>query len=212
MANWNNLKASISNVIKTNGNKEITGQNLCAVLLSIVNNIGGNATFAGAATLTTLPASIDGPIFYLASAEGTYPNFGNITLAKGEIAFLVNTSGTWEKKSIGASKSYVDEIDVKYSKVVDTQDKSITTLKLDVQSIKDSINTISTQLKQTEIEITEKETSTTISYGKDRIPEVKVLSSTSNGWEVVIADIIYTTDGQIIVSWKTPINGKIIIN
>lgn len=212
MANWNNLKASISNVIKTNGNKEITGQNLCAVLLSIVNNIGGNSTFAGAATLTTLPDSVDGPIFYLASTEGTYPNFNNITLAKGEIAFLVNASGTWEKRLIGASKSYVDEIDIKYSRAVNTQNESIAKLELDMQSTKNSISAISKQLKQTEVEITEKETSTTISYGKDRIPEVKVLSSTSNGWEAVIADVIYTTDGQIIVSWKTPINGKIIIN
>lgn len=46
MANWTTLKAAIANVIKTNGNQEITGAVLQSILNSIVNAIGENATYA----------------------------------------------------------------------------------------------------------------------------------------------------------------------
>ena len=46
---WNNLKAAIAAVIKTNDNQEITGANLQNVLFSIVNMLGANAAYAGIA-------------------------------------------------------------------------------------------------------------------------------------------------------------------
>ena len=46
MANWSTLKAAIANVIKTNGNQEITGAVLQNTLNSIVSAVGENATFA----------------------------------------------------------------------------------------------------------------------------------------------------------------------
>lgn len=102
MANWNDLKASVAEVIKTNGNQEITGQILQNVLSSIISNLGENATFVGIATPTTNPGTPDGPVFYLASQSGTYSNFSGIILDKSDIYVLSNASdNTWESKAVG---------------------------------------------------------------------------------------------------------------
>lgn len=102
MANWDNLKAAIQDVIKENGNEEITGQVLQNTLLSIVNNLGENATFAGVATPTTNPGTPDGVIFYIATQQGTYQYFNNLVVNKGETAiFLYKTS--WTKISVAVA-------------------------------------------------------------------------------------------------------------
>lgn len=102
MANWDNLKAAIQDVIKENGNEEITGQVLQNTLLSIVNNLGENATFAGFATPTTNPGTPDGVIFYIATQQGTYQYFNNLVVNKGETAiFLYKTS--WTKISVAVA-------------------------------------------------------------------------------------------------------------
>lgn len=102
MANWDNLKAAIQDVIKENGNEEITGQVLQNTLLSIVNNLGENATFAGLATPTTNPGTPDGVIFYVATQQGTYQYFNNLVVNKGETAiFLYKTS--WTKISVAVA-------------------------------------------------------------------------------------------------------------
>lgn len=59
MANYQELKQAIADVIKTNGNQEITGAILQNVLKSIVSVIGENATFAGIATPETNPGTPD---------------------------------------------------------------------------------------------------------------------------------------------------------
>ena len=102
MANWDNLKAAIQDVIKENGNEEITGQVLQNTLLSIVNNLGENATFAGLATPATNPGTPDGVIFYIATQQGTYQYFNNLVVNKGETAiFLYKTS--WTKISVAVA-------------------------------------------------------------------------------------------------------------
>lgn len=102
MANWDNLKSAIQDVIKENGNEEITGQVLQNTLLSIVNNLGENATFAGVATPTTNPGTPDGVIFYIATQQGTYQYFNNLVVNKGETAmFLYKTS--WTKISVAVA-------------------------------------------------------------------------------------------------------------
>lgn len=57
MADYIKLKDAITEVIKTNGNQEITGQILQNTLLSIVNVIGEDRTFAGVAELDTNPGN-----------------------------------------------------------------------------------------------------------------------------------------------------------
>lgn len=94
MANWTALKAAIAAVIKTNGNKEITGAVLQSTLNTIVSNLGENATFKGVATTTTAPGTIDANVFYLATNIGVYANF-NITLSQKGLYIFRNDGSTW---------------------------------------------------------------------------------------------------------------------
>ena len=103
MANWDILKKAISDVVKTNDNREITGASLQSVLHSIVSNVGANATFAGIATPSTNPSTHDGPVFYLASTSGVYTKFSSITVTSSEIAILTWDNGVWKKQSMPLS-------------------------------------------------------------------------------------------------------------
>ena len=100
MGTFENLKSAIKDVIKTNGNNEITGELLQQTLLAIVNSLGKNATFAGIATPTTNPGSPDQNVIYLAVAPGNYANFNAIALLPGEIAIISNNNGFWEKHTL----------------------------------------------------------------------------------------------------------------
>ena len=101
MTNWTKLKKAIADVIKTNGNQEITGAIMQQTLISIVENLGDNAQFGGVAVPSTVPADTDGSLFYLAATQGTYPNFNNIEVDASEMAvFTKNTAGTWVKTSL----------------------------------------------------------------------------------------------------------------
>lgn len=101
MANWIKLKKAIADVIKANGNEEITGAIMQQTLISIVDNLGSNAQFGGVAVPSTVPADTDGSVFYLASTQGTYPNFSGIEVDASEMAvFTKNTAGTWVKTSL----------------------------------------------------------------------------------------------------------------
>ena len=100
MANWQILKAAIADVIKTNGNQEITGQVLQNVLNNIISNLGANATFADIATPSTNPGTPDGPVFYLATQSGIYSNFGG-AIVENEAAILLYNGSAWVKKATG---------------------------------------------------------------------------------------------------------------
>lgn len=100
MANWNVLKTTIANVIKTNGNQEITGAVLQNVLSSIVSNVGLYSTYIGFANTLTNVGVPDGPVFLIANTEGVYSNLGGIELKKGEIAILRYDNGVWVKHTI----------------------------------------------------------------------------------------------------------------
>lgn len=80
MGNYEQLKQAVSDVIKTNGNQEITGAIMQNALLTIISTVGDNATFAGIATPTTNPGTPDQNVFYLASEPGVYSNFGGVEL------------------------------------------------------------------------------------------------------------------------------------
>lgn len=98
MGNYDELKQAVSDVIKTNGNQEITGQVLQNTLLSIINIVGANATFAGIATPETNPGTPDQNVFYIAYDSGKYVNFGNITL-DDEVAIIAIDNNRWIKKT-----------------------------------------------------------------------------------------------------------------
>lgn len=94
MANYTVLKAAIADVVKTNGNNEITGQLLQDALLSIINNVGKGATYLGNATPGTSPGVQDGNVFYIAFQKGVYPNFGGVEVT-GDIATIKNSVDGW---------------------------------------------------------------------------------------------------------------------
>ena len=96
---WDNLKASIASVVRTNNNQEITGANLQSVLNTIVNSVGANATFAGVATPSTSPGTPDGPVFWIAG-PGTYSNFGQLTVVGDVLGVFVWSDSAWHYDSI----------------------------------------------------------------------------------------------------------------
>ena len=95
MTMWEELKASIIETIKQNGNNEITGNILQNILLTMVSALGENAQMAGEATPTTNPGTPDNKVFYVAQQPGVYSNFGGYTLQSGTIAFLFWDSEQW---------------------------------------------------------------------------------------------------------------------
>lgn len=120
MGNYEQLKAAIAAVIKANGGQEITGDVLQSALLSMVSNIGSNATFAGFAKPDTNPGAPDQNIFYIAYESGTYSNFSGIILQK-EIVFFVNKNGIWEKEETGiASFEKMEELEILTNTILNT--------------------------------------------------------------------------------------------
>ena len=100
MGNYEQLKQAVSDVIKTNGNQEITGAILQNTLLTIISTVGNNATFAGIATPDTNPSTPDENVFYFATTKGQYVNFGGIEV-NNEAVILQNKNNTWKKKPTG---------------------------------------------------------------------------------------------------------------
>lgn len=104
MGNYEQLKQAVADVIKTNGNKEITGAIMQNTLLSIISIVGVNSTFAGIAVPETNPGTPQQNVFYLASQPGVYVNFGALELTD-EICIFTNKTGSWEKYNAGIPTS-----------------------------------------------------------------------------------------------------------
>lgn len=100
MGNYEQLKKAVSDVIKTNGNQEITGEIMQNTLLYIISTFGNDATFAGIAVPETNPGMPDQNVFYIASQPGNYSNFGSIKLVD-QVLILTNKNGYWAKFDAG---------------------------------------------------------------------------------------------------------------
>ena len=96
MANYNNLKDAIKQVIKQNGNQEITGNVLQNTLLSMINSLGDGYQFMGVATPSTNPGTPDQKVFYLAYISGDYPNF-SLTGLQG-ISVIYSYGDSWKSQ------------------------------------------------------------------------------------------------------------------
>lgn len=113
MGNYKQLKQAVADVVKSNGNQEITGDILQNTLLTIISTVGSCAIFAGIATPTTNPGTPDQNVFYIASEDGIYSNFGNVVL-ENEVAIFTNGNGIWQKEKIGiATYKQVSELENK---------------------------------------------------------------------------------------------------
>lgn len=108
--NYNELRDAIVEVIRTNGNEEITGEVLQYVLLEMVSGLGEGYAFKGVATPSIEPAETDANIFYIGGA-GTYRNFSgaNADVPEGSIVFFV-WNGTWTATQIAVTKPIDAEI------------------------------------------------------------------------------------------------------
>lgn len=105
MGNYEQLKQAVSDVIKKNGNQEITGEIMQNTLLSIISTIGNDATFAGIAVPETNPGTPDQNVFYIASEPGIYANFGNVKLID-QVLIFSNNNGTWYKSEVNIPNDY----------------------------------------------------------------------------------------------------------
>lgn len=113
MGNYEQLKQAVADVVKSNGNQEITGNILQNTLLKIISTVGSGATFAGIATPTTNPGTPDQNVFYIASEDGIYSNFRNVVL-ENEIAIFTNGKGIWKEEKIGiVTHKQVSELESK---------------------------------------------------------------------------------------------------
>lgn len=100
MANYQQLKNALVDVIKQNGSNEITGEIMQTTLLSMINSLGANYQFAGILTPSTSFVAPDENVFLIGEG-GTYNNFGTdpIVVPKGSIGlFMYN--GTYSSHVI----------------------------------------------------------------------------------------------------------------
>ena len=110
MANYNNLKTAIQDVIKANGNQEIKGEIMQNALLSMINSLGAGYQFVSVATPETNPGTPDQKVFYIANGKGTYVNFGGLVVDEDEVVLLVYDDA-WKKLLSGiASNSKLTEL------------------------------------------------------------------------------------------------------
>lgn len=94
--NNENLKTSVEQVIKSNGNEEITGPILQSTLKTIINHFGGGGIFAGIAVPETIPKNSDLNQFYIANANGVYVNFGGYKNEGNNLVIFGNNTGIWQ--------------------------------------------------------------------------------------------------------------------
>ena len=103
MANYGQTTAAINSQIKTNGNREISGQILQNVLNTIVNNLKQGYLLVGIATPDGNPGTPDQDVCWLAT-KGTYVNYGNITVGNGKLA-VIKYNGTWTYDTVDVQGS-----------------------------------------------------------------------------------------------------------
>lgn len=96
MANYDELKKAVKQVIKPNGVQEITGEILQSVLVKMIDTFGDEYKLKGMAIPSTVP-TVSGKTIYLASTPGVYSNFAGLTVAKGEIVTFVYDNSRWSK-------------------------------------------------------------------------------------------------------------------
>lgn len=123
MANYATLKAAIQQVVKTNGNNEITGALLQQSLLSMINSLGAEYQFAGVATSDTNPGTPDQNVFYIAGS-GTYPNFNAFIVPDGYVG-IMKYNGSWTNETLQVGKNYDADIAELYDSVQEKADMEV---------------------------------------------------------------------------------------
>lgn len=129
MANYSELIDTINGQIKANGNQEITGPVLNAVLQAMVSALGEGYQYMGVATPDTNPGTPDGRVFYLAYYPGTYSNLGNVILPGDTVFVLYSSESGWSYYDtgivsyFGALKAFVGGQNTKLGYIRNTDGK-----------------------------------------------------------------------------------------
>lgn len=111
MSNYAVLKTAISNVIKQNGDNEITGDLLQQTLVSIVNLLGLGYQYMGVATPDTRPGTHDARVFYLATEGGTYTYFSGLTKQTSYQLWVLYWDTAWHYEPLSViTADYVDDV------------------------------------------------------------------------------------------------------
>lgn len=96
MANYEELKRAVKQVIKPNGVQEITGEILQNVLVKMIDTFGDEYKCKGVAVTSTTP-QVSGKTLYFASTPGVYANFAGLSVVKGEFVAFVYDGTSWNK-------------------------------------------------------------------------------------------------------------------
>lgn len=110
MANFENLRETITEVIKQNGNEEITGDVLQYVLLEMVTALGSGQRFMGVITPQSEPEESDGACFYI-GAQGQYRNLTGIEadVTEGQIG-IFTWDGAWTVLTVQVTRPVDDTL------------------------------------------------------------------------------------------------------
>lgn len=151
------FKVNISVDLSTYATKEALAQ-----VKSSVDSLLLGAVYGGIAARTTNPGTPKTKVFYLPTEVGEYPNFGNLSVAENEIAFLYFDGTNWTKQSVDFS-STITEIKEKATtaatdasnalKKAEAAGKASATNKQNLDNaverigtLEDSVNTINTNM------------------------------------------------------------------
>jgi len=153
MGAYTNLKNAIKQVIKQNGNQEITGQLLQNTLLSMVDTLGTDYKYCGIATPTTVPSTEEGNIYYFAKESGSYTNFTdsahtNLRIdEQGLYVFTKNAeTGWWSSENL---VSIADELGGASDKAISQNffSQNISDLQNDVSDLQNDVLSESNKLE-----------------------------------------------------------------
>ena len=99
--NYDELKRNIADVVKPNGNQEITGQIMQDALFALIENLGEGWQFGGAVRPSDAPAlGADVRGFWLAVEKGVYTDFGGVEVT--ELSAIVYGDG-WGVLPLGVA-------------------------------------------------------------------------------------------------------------
>lgn len=131
MAQYQNLQATIDAQIKANGNHEITGPVLNAVLKNLISVLGDGYRFKGVAVPDDNPGTPDNRVFYIAGSPGTYANFGGLVVPDDSAAYILTFDTVWAAAQLPAATTasvqavmaaLADKVDKEEGKVLSTND------------------------------------------------------------------------------------------
>lgn len=215
MANYQDLKDSISALIRQNGAQEITGDVLQGVLVSMVANLGQNYQFKGIAVPTGNPGTPDQNVFYFATQQGTYTNFGGAEIDKDSL-FVLAYNGEWAAFDTGISAMPKDLNFLVDSNMAIAPYEDNVTLEMDVYNP----STASSQVKEYEIpsaneefagvmSAADKKTLDTLKDNARRYDYMKINGLTTSSTSEQVKAALTPIDGTEVVF---PTNGNTITN